>query len=371
MRSLNCITGTPAKDRSFTLDALGNWTNLSTNGIGQARTANAQNQYTAVGSTPQNYDNNGNYTGPTVGSTWAYDAWNRLVSFKQNGIASDTLTYMPGDRASATDVCGATKTDSYYSMDGNVLEDDAKPVCCGGTTSTSTYCWGTDYVNDLIERDRTVSGATTRVYAQHDANWDITSLVNANATQVVLERFDYDPYGARTVLNATTWATTGDSQSWAWGFQGGWHDPISGLIHFGARDLNPTLGRWMQEDPIGAEYLDGMNLYMAFDGSPVAMLDPLGRESWTVDERTHTETLTVTVKVKLIGAAPKTDEGGWRELRFARKAKRLVESAFNADLYKAYPTRAPAPNCSGPGLRNSFLSACQRRGAPPNRGICM
>ena len=40
-------------------------------------------------------------------------------------------------------------------------------------------------------------------------------------TAVVLERFVYDPYGSVTVLNASTWATTTDSKSWVYYFQGG------------------------------------------------------------------------------------------------------------------------------------------------------
>ncbi len=34
------------------------------------------------------------------------------------------------------------------------------------------------------------------------------------------------------------------------GFAGGLHDWVTGLVHFGARDCDPVTGRWMQKDPI-------------------------------------------------------------------------------------------------------------------------
>ena len=279
------ITGTAARDQTFTLDGVGNWNTLvsSTNGTSttQTRSANAENQYSTIsgggGHTPL-YDSDGNTTKNELGNAFRFDAWNRMVSVTDTfGFATiENMTYLPGDTASASDLCHATVTDSYYSISQQVVEDDAvQTINCGGccfqTTTTSTYAWGEDYVNDLIERDQ----SSTRVYAQHDANWDITSLVNANSSPGVLERFEYDPYGTRTVLNASTWAATTDSQAWVYSFQGGRLDPISGLIHFGARDLSTTLGRWMQEDQ---GYGKGMNLYEALGSSPIGRVDPFGDE---------------------------------------------------------------------------------------------
>lgn len=40
---------------------------------------------------------------------------------------------------------------------------------------------------------------------------------------------------------------------------------------------NPTLGRFMQRDPIG--YADGMNPYQAVGGNPIRYVDPLGLQS--------------------------------------------------------------------------------------------
>lgn len=277
----NSATGTAARDQTFTLDAVGNWTNLSTNGTGSSRTVNAQNQYTAIGgSTTPNYDNNGNTILSDTNKTFVYDAWNRIVKVKSGTTTQETLAYMPGDLGSATNNSTGVTTTSYYSINGQVVEDDAPcGGCCGGAT-TATYVWGSDFVDDLIERDSTNLGAS-RLYVQTDANWDVTSLVSSGSTPAVQERFEYDPYGTRTVLNAT-WGSASDSQTWIYGFQGGRLDTISGLIHFKARDLSTTMGRWMQQDPAG--YVDGENMYSSFGSNPVVYADPSGTTIIQMDE---------------------------------------------------------------------------------------
>ena len=44
------------------------------------------------------------------------------------------------------------------------------------------------------------------------------------------------------------------------GFAGGLYDGDTGLVRFGARDYDPTIGRWLSKDPIGFNGGD-TNLY--------------------------------------------------------------------------------------------------------------
>ena len=81
------------------------------------------------------------------------------------------------------------------------------------------------------------------------------------------------PLRSVTVLSAS-WASTTDSYSWQYLFQGGRLDFSSGLYHFGARDYSVTLQRWVQSDPAG--YVDGANTYQFVRSSPADQTDAAG-----------------------------------------------------------------------------------------------
>ena len=123
------------------------------------------------------------------------------------------------------------------------------------------------FIQELAE---VYSGAVTRIYAQQDANHDVTAITDSSGN--VLERFIYDPYGAVNVRTAA-WAATGDSKNWLYLFQGGRLDTFAGNYSFRSRDYRPPLGTWTEAD---IPYIDGANLYRAFGSNPVAFTDPFG-----------------------------------------------------------------------------------------------
>src|SRR5262249_43911989 len=65
--------------QTWSLDTLGNWSSFTNDSSTQTRTANAQNQITAIsGASLPTYDNNGNTKSDDAGNLYTYDAWNRL-----------------------------------------------------------------------------------------------------------------------------------------------------------------------------------------------------------------------------------------------------------------------------------------------------
>ena len=124
------------------------------------------------------------------------------------------------------------------------------------------------------------AGLEERLYVSHDANFNVTSIIGLDgSTWEVIERYVYDPYGERTVLNAD-WTVDTDGLSdftFVHGHQGGRHYLATGLVDFRNRHLDTSLGRWERQDPMG--YVDGPNAYINRNSSPVTHLDPRGLQA--------------------------------------------------------------------------------------------
>ena len=335
--TLDSITSTPKATNAWALDALGNPTTGGNN-----HTFNTQDQITSItGKTTPVYDYNGNMTRDEAGHTYIYDAWNRMVS-AYNGTNAETIIYDADNRRPGLNICGTTVTDSYYTTSWQDIEDDVVTLGCGGSTTKSTYVWSESYIDDVVARDQSVnSGPIARVYAEQDANHDTTSLVNASGT--ALERFIYDPYGTRTVLNPGSWSTTGDSQSWLFGFQGGRLDPTSGKINFRNRDLDPVTDTWMEKDPIG--YFAGPDPYQYDNSSPVDYVDPMGTDSfilWKGHRRDFQNHLHAVYFIRLVHTNWMRQECG----------DQLV-TVHDVDVDIAYGGEAEADRLNS-GLQNSF-----------------
>jgi RHS repeat-associated protein len=76
------------------------------------------------------------------------------------------------------------------------------------------------------------------------------------------------------------------------GFAGGMQDPTTHLVHFGARDFAPQLGRWITKDPSGMA--GGVNLFGYAAGDPLDFIDADGQNPAAV---------AVAVGVVLLGGA--------------------------------------------------------------------
>jgi RHS repeat-associated protein len=134
---------------------------------------------------------------------------------------------------------------------------------------------------DLVLRD----GKTYRLIS--DQLGSPRYAVNVANKDDVPYQVSYGPWGAPTVVGGLAASTI----SWIpFGFAGGLYDADTGLVHFGAREYDASVGRWVSKDP--SRFHGGTNLYMYSWNDPVNFRDRTGRRPTGA------------------GGAPGTGEGG-------------------------------------------------------------
>jgi RHS repeat-associated protein len=199
--------------------------------------------------TTYSYDALGNLMGAWLpdGRTIEYvvDGLNRRVGKKVNG----TLT------------------------EGFLYEGQLRPVAWldGASNVYARFVYGTRV--NVPEYMVTAEG-TFRILTDHLGSPRL--VVNAS-TGAVAQRVDYDEWGGVLADSAPGFQP--------FGFAGGLYDRDTGLVRFGARDYDPSVGRWTAKDPI--RFGGGMNLYAYVDSDPVNGTDPFGLESYTCRTPLH------------------------------------------------------------------------------------
>ena len=159
----------------------------------------------------------------------------------------------------------------YYTDDWQDVEERL------GTSPDTTnpdrqFVWGVQYIDDLICRDRSVAATLDeRLYACQDANWNVTAVVDTSGD--VAERYEYDPYGATTVMSDDFVAQEASAYDWETTYAGYRWD--SGTLQYAVRNrfYQPQVGRWLTRDPLSSSTVSA---YEFVQSKSVSRVDPTG-----------------------------------------------------------------------------------------------
>jgi RHS repeat-associated protein len=133
----------------------------------------------------------------------------------------------------------------------------------------------------LQENELSMSGIAFEINGEtyvpiHDIAGNVINLVEPQSGQLV-ESYQYGAFGEETIYNANGDIEEASIVGNPWRFAGKRIDQKSGLILFGLRFYDPSIGRWISQDPAG--FIDGPNLYAYLHNNPLNCLDRFGLQT--------------------------------------------------------------------------------------------
>ena len=248
LTDVDYASGSSFDDQTYIYDGAGNREGVIKGGTWVEYSDNPLNQYTYVDGATFSCDTNGNLTDDGT-HTYYYDLDNRLTGID----GTITYKYDPFGRRIEKDVDG---TVTKYLYDGGrvIAEMD------GSDNLIQRYIYGVG-IDEMIFLEKANGD---RYWYYYDALGNVVNLTDNTGNLVTT--YYYDVFGDFTESGTFT-----DNP---YKFTGRRYDPESDLYFYRARLYSPSLGRFLQTDPVG--YVDGPNLYTYVSNNPANLIDPLG-----------------------------------------------------------------------------------------------
>ena len=286
--------GTTLESHSYTLDAMGNRTAVTTLAGTESYVLDALNRiasatYTNGDVVGYTYDAAGNRLTQVVNSvttnSYTYDAAGQMTSDgtltytydaagNMTAAGTDSYTWDWRGRLASATISGTTATYSYDGMDARTSET------VGGLTTS--YVWDRakglpllvdDGTNGYLHADGVIAqidGSNAPTYFLTDALGSVRGLTDL--TGAVVGTTTFDVFGdARTQTGATS----------VFDFTGEQRDTTTGMIYLRARYYEPGFGRFASEDTVvpGGDGTQGFNRFAYVGNNPCNATDPSGHST--------------------------------------------------------------------------------------------
>lgn len=255
---LTSFTRGKTVNKTYEFDLLGNRVKTVENGVVTNYTSNNVNAYTAISggmSFSPSYDGNGNMLNDDK-NQYVYDYNNKLASVGDKPISYkyDAL----GRRI-------AKNNTLYYYVGDQMVEE-----LTNGTVTS--YLYGND-VDEALQMKK----ESDIYYYSTNCLGSVTNVCNATGT--VIEKVDYDAYGQPTFFDKENHVINKSAIGNNVLFTGREYDIETGNYFYRARFMSPSIGRFIQKDPL--IYISGLNDINYAINSPTQYIDVTGERPST------------------------------------------------------------------------------------------
>ena len=296
-------------DNSYQFDLLGNRVKVLENGVATNYTSNNVNAYTSI-TGPQaftpTYDENGNLL-QDAANKYSYDYNNRLASAGTTTYKYDAL----GRRI-------AKGNTTYYYLGDQIVEE------YNGTSNLKSYLIG-NYIDEVLQ----VQKGNALYYYVTNHIGSIMAITNTQGA--IIEQIEYNTYGTPSFFDANGNEQYSSLIDNSMLFAGREYDLDIKSYYYRARYINPSLGRFIQKDPL--HYTGGLNDYEMLTNNPILLVDIYG-------ERPTTKEASEMAK-HVYGKGGVELSGGWKPsdlkidgVRYRNDTWFTPSKGFNSGLYE-------------------------------------
>ncbi len=214
------------------------------------------------------YDNNGNTTNDGQ-KDFVYNQNQRLIRAELDGKTLVEYTYNAnGQRVikktgpATTNSASSQNMVYHFDLNGKLIAETA-----GNGKMIAEYVYLSSQPLAMISKQAN----NERTYYYHNDHLGTPQKLT-DATGTVVWFADYKPFGEATITESTI---TNNLR-----FPGQYYDAVTGLNYNYYRDYNPTIGRYIESDPIGIRR--GKNhLYVYVANNPAKFTDPWGLKNYS------------------------------------------------------------------------------------------